>query len=145
MDLISEIITAGILATLGMTAFSYLVSFFSKSKFEEPQLLNILIRRYHKTTTAICREHIIGWTIHFLIGMLFVGVFKILQDLSVVALTIESGVIFGFSGGILGVVFWWFLLSVHPNPPQINKTVYFIQLVIAHIIFGICLIYLLKR
>ncbi|OAB78642.1 hypothetical protein [Cochleicola gelatinilyticus] len=144
MELISEIITVGIIATLGMTAFSYLVSYFSNSKFEEPQLLNILIRRYQGPATTICREHVLGWTIHFLIGMLFVGVFKILQGYSIVTLTLLSGSIFGFLGGIFGVGFWGFILKIHPNPPQINKVVYFIQLVIAHVIFGICLIYLLN-
>ena len=143
MDYISEIVTTGIIATLGMTAFSYIFSYIFKSNFKEPQLLNILIDRLQLFRSSIHREHILGWTIHFSIGMFFVIVFLLLLFYKLVDFSLITGLLFGLGAGLVGVCVWSFVFLVHRNPPDIKRWLFYIQLIIAHIIFGIIMIYYL--
>ncbi|WP_432411287.1 hypothetical protein [Rasiella sp. SM2506] len=144
MELVSQIITIGILATTGMTFFSYAISYFSKSKFEEPQLINTLLDRIPNKNQPVCQEHIIGWLLHILIGIFFVTLFKIGLLYTVLTLSLVSGMVFGFSAGLLGVLSWHLAFTFHPDPPNIDKITFYIQLVVAHIIFGVCCVLLFK-
>lgn len=138
---ISQIIVVGIYATVAMTAFSYIFSYVFKGNFKEPQLLNYLLDKSPTVRLSICREHINGWLIHFSIGCFFVMVFKILHSLYAIPVTLQTGVIFGLLAGLVGMVVWHFLFYLHPHPPRIKKVGFYIQLVIAHLIFGIVMIW----
>ncbi len=136
MDPILQVISVGIVATIAMTLFSYLFSYLANDNYKEPQLLNYLIDTLPSVKASICREHILGWTIHFSIGILFVAVYQILETLAVLDFSIISASIFGFIAGLVGIVGWSIGFAVHPSPPKINKLLFFLQLIIAHIIFG---------
>ncbi len=137
MIYVLQISIIGIFSTLAMTVFSYCVSLISKSKFEEPQLINTLIDRMPNSNHPHCRGHIIGWFLHILIGIFFVAIYKIGLLFSVLTLSVGSGIVFGFLAGIIGVCGWHLTFKLHPDPPKIDKATYYIQLTAAHIIFGI--------
>lgn len=143
MKLISEIVTIAILATLAMTAMSYVFTYIFKGNFKEPQLLNCLIDRLPKVNRPICSEHIYGWSIHFFIGILFVILFKICLFYNVADVTLKAGAIFGFLAGVVGVAGWITFFSLHPDPPSINKVMFYSQLIFVHIIFGIVMVQLM--
>lgn len=140
MRLLFLILSIGLIATLAMTAFSYAMSYFTNCKLKEPQLLNILINRTSATHLSLDKEHVVGWALHILVGMLFVGTFVILHALFNFSISLLTGVVFGFSAGLVGVCFWSITFYLHPNPPAINRTIYYIQLIPAHILFGITMI-----
>lgn len=145
MILISQIITVGIFATIAMTAFSYGFSYIFKGNFKEPQLLNYLIDRLPKNSTSICREHIYGWLIHICTGILFVLIFKAVTIFIDIDLSFLNGFIIGLLAGLIGVGTWSLAFIFHPNPPSNNRLMYYLQLICAHIIFGIAMVYLLKQ
>ncbi len=64
-----------IIATIIMTAFSYIYSELKNEKFKEPQLINILINRYPNIKRSIGKRHLLGWILHFLIGFIFTALF----------------------------------------------------------------------
>ncbi|CAM3478758.1 hypothetical protein [Aequorivita lipolytica] len=144
MALLSQIITVGLLATLAMTVFSYVLAYFTNSKFEEPQLLNILIDRLPFIKSKISREHILGWSVHLCTGFFFIFLYLILQDHFNFETSILSGILLGIIGGLGGVFIWHFTFLLHPNPPSLKRVPFYAQLVIAHVIFGVCAILLLK-
>jgi len=140
--MILKIIAIGILSTIAMTAFSYALSILTKNKFEEPQLLNELISRLPKVQITLPREHVLGWLLHVLVGIFFVGIYAVLYHYNIVTHSILSGGIYGFAAGLFGVLIWAISLSIHPNPPVLNRLAFYLQLVPAHVIFGITMILL---
>lgn len=143
MHIVLHIISVGIVATLAMTAFSYAFSYVFHGNYKEPQLLNYLIDNLPMVKSSICREHLLGWTIHCATGMAFVTAFIIFQHFYEVDYSALTGAIYGLVAGIIGVVVWAITFWLHPDPPGINKTLYLAQLVFAHLIFGIVAVLLL--
>lgn len=143
MIIISQIITVGILATIAMTVFSYGFSYIFNGNFKEPQLLNYLIDKLPKNTSSICSEHIYGWLIHICTGILFVIIFKIVTNFIIIDLSFWNGFLTGLLAGLFGVGVWSVFFTLHPNPPSNNKLMFYFQLIFAHIIFGIVMVYLL--
>jgi len=137
-----HIFSIGIVSTIAMTIFSYTISYITNNKFEEPQLLNILIDKLPRANFSLSREHILGWGLHLFIGIVFVGSFFLLDYIFNINFTLSTGVIFGFFAGLIGVCFWSICFAVHPNPPDIKRNIYYLQLIPAHIIFGITMIVL---
>ncbi len=136
IDSILQIISVGIVATIAMTLFSYIFSYLANDNYKELQLLNYLIEALPSVKIAICREHILGWTIHFSIGILFVAIYSLLQIYTEIDFSILSGSIFGFVAGLVGIGGWSMGFVLHPFPPKINKLLFFIQLLFAHLVFG---------
>jgi len=143
MSIFNKILAVGILSTTAMTLFSYGLSYLTKKRFREPQLLNELISQFPKNSLHLCREHILGWTIHLFIGFFFVASFEVLSRFDLMDDSIESGILYGFLSGLVGVAGWWLSLHLHPNPPKLNRAQYFIHLIPAHVVFGITMVQLL--
>ena len=139
------IISTGILATLTMTAFSYGLSFFTHTNLREPQLINLLIKKLPFQPLKIGREHVLGWVIHILIGIFFVLFFKLGIHLLHFSTTPITGVLFGLCIGVLGIVGWEIGFSFHPNPPKINRLVYYLHLLLAHVVFGSTVVFLINK
>jgi len=140
IEKIIHIVAVGFFATIAMTIFSYVLSYFTSNELEEPQLLNKLINNHPGNSYIMNKEHSVGWAIHLFIGILFVAVFEVLLTLQVLNSTLLTGVLFGLVAGCVGVAFWWSAFTLHPKPPHINRTLYYAQLVPAHIIFGITMV-----
>jgi hypothetical protein len=139
-----DIIAIGILATIGMTLFSYLISFLFGKNAKEPQLLNILVSRIGVGPKDLNREHVIGWAIHFIIGLLFTVLYFLALDLKWLNSGFTDGILYGLIAGIIGILGWKFFEVLHPDPPSSLRLLFYIQLIPAHIIFGFCLSWLIS-
>lgn len=134
---IFTILISGFVATTVMTLFSYLVANFKSKQFREPELLNNLISRSEILTLKPSKNHFLGWFIHYLIGWIFVVIFSLIWKFAQFSADIISGTILGFIAGIIGIFSWKIMFKLNNNPPQINFSQFYYQLIIAHIIFGI--------
>lgn len=129
---------AGILGTFIMTGFSHIMELISGEKCNEAQLINLLLSR-SKNSTISDKNHYLGWVIHFIIGILMaIGVWMYYQNITGIPHAFYGAGV-GFILGIIGVIGWSIILSVHPNPPKNNWVLYFLQLITAHIIFGVAI------
>lgn len=144
MEEFSFILTTAFFATLAMTLFSYLMSQTFHQNFREPQLLNLLLDKLPHADFQVAKEHVIGWTIHFSIGFLFVFIFFQLRKIFSYDLSLATGIIFGTIAGLFGAIAWRLFFALHPNPPQVKKWHFLFHLIFAHIVFGGVMIWSLK-
>ena len=131
------ILIAGFAATSLMTAFSYLMANLKKSQFREPELLNMLLSRARSTSLKLPKNHPTGWVIHYTIGWLFVLIFHLLWQYTKLEVSLSSGGGLGFVAGIFGIGGWIVFFKLNAYPPQINFKDFYIQLWVAHVIFGL--------
>lgn len=135
---IIKLLVIGIVATTCMTLFSYILSNIRNRQFREPELLNILLSKATLFKVKLPQKSSIGWIIHYLIGLIFVVIFEILWKLKFIPISITSGAIFGFIAGIIGVFGWKLFFYLSKKPSEITWNIeYYLQLIVAHIIFGI--------
>ena len=130
------LLTATLAATTLMTAFSYFVSYIFKEPYKEPLLLSILL---HPTDQSLLNRFI-GWMIHYLIGLLFVVIYYLLLNVSWIDANWMSGTIYGLLIGFVGVVSWHYIFKIPSRTVKLNHKAYYLQLVIAHLIFGITMV-----
>ncbi|SIQ90584.1 DUF6789 family protein [Maribacter ulvicola] len=142
---IFTIFISGIIGTTVMTGFSHLVELITALKFNEAHLLNSFIDRSKSSTSNIARNHYLGWLIHFSIGICMAAVLYCCYFYMIDSVLVWSGVFLGFVLGVIGVAGWSMMISVHSNPPKIEWNYFFTQLIIAHIIFGTTVTWLLIK
>ena len=128
---------AWVISVGAMTAFSAIMSVMLKCEFREHILLFKLI-----SNNALKRKEtkdylILGWLVHFLIGAFFLIIYAVLWEYTSMIHRLLGTIVFGIIIGILGIVGWSILFKLDSNPPEINYNVFYIQLVIAHVIFSI--------
>lgn len=139
-----KILISAFVGTFMMTAFSYLISYLSSHNFKEPELLNLLTSKEKRIPFKVKKKSIFGFIIHYLIGCLFVVCFYLFLEFTGFSYSLITGSGLGFIAGLTGVLGWKIAFKLHKNPVDIPLTKFFIQLVIAHIIFGfhVALVYL---
>ena len=130
------------LATLFMTAFSYLYAYLSKDNFKEPQLLNLLLTRI--SGISIHKKSIVGWILHFIFGIIFTVILYLLWENFIQPNWINT-LLIGIIAGIIGSVGWKIFFALHPNPPKIKFVEYSLQLIFAHIVFSYTCFVLLSK
>ena len=130
------------LATLFMTAFSYLYAYLSKDNFKEPQLLNLLLTRI--SGISIHKKSIVGWVLHFVIGIIFTFIIYFLWE-TYIRPNYLNTLLIGIIAGIIGSVGWKIFFALHPNPPKIQFVEYSLQLIFAHIVFSYTCFMLLSK
>ena len=131
------ILIAGFLGTTVMTLFSYLYSKIRSRQFREPELLNVLINNTHILQSEVSKKNAAGWVLHYLIGWIIVICFQAVWQFTSLPINFSSGLLLGFSAGILSVISWSIMFFLNPNPLNNKFNEYYIHLVFAHIIFGI--------
>ena len=142
---ILAIFFSGILGTVVMTGFSHVVESLTDHKFNEAHLLNGLIKRLRSTAPNIGDNHYLGWVIHFAIGISMAAILYCYYIYLADSISIWTGLFLGFILGIIGIAGWYLIISYHDNPPKIDWKFFFIQLVVAHIIFGVTVTWVLTR
>jgi len=122
-----------VLGTAAMTAFSYLISIRKNEKFLEPLVLNQLVFPAQKGDNA---HHMAGYVIHYLVGLFFSKFYQLFWNKGRSSPRIKNAATLGFLNGIFGVIGWHLTYKIHPAPPKISLKKYYLQLLVAHIIFG---------
>ncbi|MGK7396616.1 MAG: hypothetical protein ACNS62_18705 [Candidatus Cyclobacteriaceae bacterium M3_2C_046] len=122
-----------LVATTGMTIFSYLISLHKKEKFLEPLILNQLMFPQDKKQNA---HHLLGYLAHLLVGQAFSLVYPIIWKHTSLKPNHGNSFLMGILNGFLGVVGWHVTIILHPDPPHIKLKKYYLQLIAAHAIFG---------
>lgn len=128
-----SLVLSCLIATTLMTAFSYLLSTLSGKQFREPELLNTLLSRVIRRTLS--PNHFAGWLMHYGVGLLFVASYYFLFRRSHPSWFHYA--LAGFISGIVGVIIWFVTFRFHPAPPTLDRKKFYIQLIPAHIVFGI--------
>lgn len=131
------ILFSGIIATSLMTFFSYIWSWINDSKFKEPQLLNELILSSTIIRLNPGKRNVIGWIIHYMIGWLFVIVFDSIWRNTALEPSLGNGALLGAIAGLVGITGWKVFFNLNSDPPDIKFGEFYLQLFIAHIIFGL--------
>ncbi|MGJ8550735.1 hypothetical protein [Winogradskyella wichelsiae] len=126
-----------------MTTFSALMSVILKCEFRENILLSKLMSGHSLSQKESLKYVILGWLAHFFIGGVFLVIYSCLWHYTALLQDVFGSIIYGIIIGILGVVGWTIIFKITPHPPQINYKIYYVQLIIAHVLFslGIYLIF----
>lgn len=137
MKKIKKNIVSSASGTTLMTLFSYILSFVEQEKFSEPEHLGTLM---HRLSPSMSKKNaqLIGWSAHYLVGFLFVAIYRELWTSGAIKKTVASGISLGLITGLFGAMVWNYTLKKHPAPPSINFARYLLQLVPAHIVFAVC-------
>lgn len=131
------LLMSGILGTMVMTSFSHLIEVLTGNKFNEAHLLNELINRLKLSNVNFRNNQYLGWIIHFAIGICMAVALDCYYKYSTENVTFWMAVGLGVVLGLIGVIGWLFMINFHSSPPKIEWNYFFVQLVIAHIIFSV--------
>lgn len=134
--IILQIITSSVAATSVMTLFSYAVSASAREIYKEPLLLSYVLASL-KLEISQNAKNILGWVLHYLIGLGFVMIYHFLWFNEFLEISWLVSVLLGVFSGIIGILTWILLFEIIPQKPNIDFKGYYIQLFIAHIIFSI--------
>jgi hypothetical protein len=128
-------ISSAIVATSGMTAFSYIISGGNHNNFREPNILGKLL---HRLKPAIDRPTALaaGWVLHYTVGLIFTSTYDQIWKRKIMQPGLASGSLLGAACGFIAIAVWKTVLSLHPNPPKINFRKFYMQLFPAHVVFG---------
>ncbi|TQD39408.1 hypothetical protein [Haloflavibacter putidus] len=133
-----KIILGSICATTIMTVFSYIYEEMNKGMFKEPQLLNFLVRN-SSLSFFPRRSHILGWGLHYSIGLVFAIGFELLLFYQIINFSVGRALIFGFVIGIIGIIGWNIMFRLSKKPEAFNSIPFYRHILIAHLLFGVIL------
>ena len=131
----NKILLPAVTGTSLMTLFSYVVSKYENENFSEPELLAAM----EKDLLPEAAKHLAlpaGWATHYSIGVLITWIYKQTNKRNNKSV-LKNGILLGGWSGIAGVAMWQLFFSVHPAPPSVPVRKFFIQLLWAHLVFGI--------
>jgi hypothetical protein len=134
MDIL-RILAETIAAVTLMTAFSYLVSESFRKLFAEPVLLNYVIRLSGLRASPSLNS-VLGWLIHYVLGLLFVLVYEWLWNSGLMSDGWPEALVLGIASGIVGIIGWMMIFSAPRDKPRVAFRAYYAQLLVAHIIFA---------
>jgi len=119
------IICSGILGTTVMTSFSQVLGLFSKYRFNEVHLLNMFVNRSKYSTSDIGKNYILGWIIHYLIGICMAAALYCYYSFVLHSNIVWTGIILGFILGIIGIAGWSLLIGFYSNAPKVEWKYFF--------------------
>ncbi|OXA75919.1 hypothetical protein SAMN05444397_11267 [Flavobacterium aquidurense] len=134
--LIFQIIIVSIAATSTMTLFSYAVSASFREIYKEPLLLSYLLHNL-KINLSNASKNILGWLIHYGIGVIFVVVYHYFWARNILELNFLHALLLGIASGIVGIISWMIFFKLSHYQPRIDFKGFYIQLFVAHIIFAL--------
>lgn len=136
------LLLATIVATTLMTILSYLFSATFRELYKEPLLLKYLMQRFGSPLSANTEE-VLGWVVHYLVGLLFVVCYQVLLYYKILDLSWISGLLFGAGAGLVGIGWWHMMFKLSDFPP-IDFKGYYWQLFVVHIVFGLATVAVYK-
>jgi len=130
-----NVIAGAISGTAAMTLFSYFLSSKKDKDFREPALLGKMVKRILPGSEETVSE-IAGWMMHGSMGLFFAWTYQRLPEIRKMYPDLPDEVFVGVANGIVGIILWKLVFSLHPNPPQIDFKRFYQHLILAHIIFS---------
>jgi hypothetical protein len=131
----SNVIAGAIAGTAAMTIFSYFLSGKKDKDFREPALLGKMAKRILPGSDKTVSE-IAGWMMHGSMGLFFAWMYQRLPEIRKMYPDLPDDVFVGVVNGVLGVILWKFVFSLHPDPPKVDFKRFYQHLILAHIIFS---------
>lgn len=135
---LTKIVVGGLTGTAMMTVFSYICGKLFSKEFGEPKLLNKLLDRSSIWDEGVEEGSPLGWTVHYAIGFFFAWTLHLCFLWTGLMPTWQIGSLLGFALGVWGVAGGALLLNLHRSPPKLELPEFYLQLVVAHVIFGSC-------
>lgn len=135
-DILLQIVISCIAATSLMTLFSYVVSASARELYKEPVLLTYILTMFGMEVSSGLKI-ILAWILHYLIGLAFVVAYHYLWVYNVLEISLPVAFLLGSISGIIGILGWVMMFAVTPKKPNIDFKGYYLQLFVAHVIFGI--------
>lgn len=135
-DTFIQIVISSVVATSLMTLFSYIISASFRELYKEPVLLAYCLTTFNLSISKNLKT-IIGWILHYIIGLLFVIGFHLVWANDLMQQNWISGLILGAISGLIGIVSWVFIFKISKYEPKIDFKGYYLQLFFAHVIFGL--------
>lgn len=132
-----KIFFAGIVGTTLMTVFSYVLGLLFRCEFGEPGLINKLLARSKMLPLQISKDSLWGWGLHYIIGVIFSGFMVLYFHVSGRFPGWGLGSLLGGILGLFGVMAWSIIFRLHSSPPKIDLEMYLLQLIGAHVMFGL--------
>lgn len=136
MDWLS-IVSSAFIGTTCMTAFSYVYSWLRQKPFKEPALLNDLMAQLGVLKPQPSKNNILGWVIHYGVGVIFLISYHFVWQIVHVIPGAWHYTIAGTVSGIVGIAIWSVVFNHYLILQPEERSEYFFQLEIAHIIFGV--------
>lgn len=128
-----------LLATLGFTAFSMIVSSVLKKNFIEPVLLGKIIGYYLKDSPGWLNV-ILGTVVHFFAGYIFVAIHLFLYQIYTPIW--YNALFFGVVNGVFGAVIWYVAIMLYQHILNVHISQYLTQLIVGHVIFAFIILYM---
>lgn len=146
MTTTEKIIISSVIGTSFMTLYSYLKGQKEREKYSEPELLNESIDNSKYLPDINNKKyHPVGWILHYGTGVSFVAAYRIFWNKALEKPSAKNILMLGSLSGIAGIAVWKTIFSKHENPPKNNRSGYFKQLFIAHLVFSATAISSYKR
>ncbi|MGN6247525.1 MAG: hypothetical protein ACTHNG_04175 [Ginsengibacter sp.] len=131
----SNVVAGAIAGTAAMTLFSYFLSGKKDKDFREPALLGKMAKRVLPPSEKTVSE-IAGWMMHGSMGLFFAWTYQRLPEIRKMYPDLPDDIFVGVVNGVIGVVLWKLVFSLHPDPPKIDFKRFYQHLILAHIIFS---------
>lgn len=64
-------------------------------------------------------------------------VYEYLWQRTTIEPTLKSGLILGGLSGLTGILIWKLAFKIHPDSPRIDFKKFYVQLLFAHIVYGV--------
>ncbi|UAB85616.1 hypothetical protein INR75_06270 [Zunongwangia sp. SCSIO 43204] len=133
------LVLISIIATSCMTLFSYASSSLKKQKFQEPHLINAILNDSSIIPHPLSKNHVLGWLIHYTIGLIFTMFFYFLYKINWLELDALPTFFFGIGIGIVGIIGWKIMFIIPKTPQKIFLRRFYFHLILAHLVFAISL------
>lgn len=128
------IVLTSIIATTLMTSFSEALTRLRNYEFNEAELLNQYVFGNNGNFKGI--ESFWGWLVHYLMGIVVTTWMYVIYAHCNFPPNIDLGLLLGFLVWIVGAISWTGLFYYHSYAPHTGVTVFLLQLLVAHLIFG---------
>ncbi|MHA4896202.1 hypothetical protein ACXZ1K_15730 [Pedobacter sp. PWIIR3] len=136
MNQAEKTLITGIGGTTFMTAGSALMTLIGTENYREPEHLATMIGRLAPFLSKRSKV-IAGWGAHYAMGFVFAAVFVELWETGKIKHNLRNGLLLGLASGIVGLLIWKATFKIHPLPPSLDYTNFYLQRIPAHVVFAV--------
>jgi hypothetical protein len=141
---------AGIFGTLLMTSALYILSAILKKNYKVVGILATMITNHATAEKGLTKKPgdlLAGMALHYLIGIMFAGIYYYLWDAGAVPADITTSLLLGLINGIMAMLFWYSFIRLHPRPPAIPVMSFIMFVGLCHLLFslGVWIVYTLYK